>query len=81
MTAPLPVRTCLGCGQTDDHPRHVITMPDHSEVGWHMDCHTRANPPCEVCKSQIAGAKGATGHELREHLVNNTTAVGAGSES
>jgi len=60
-----PVRNCLACGQVDDHPRHVITLPDHSEVTYHMDCHSRMNPPCEVCTAQTANAEGKTGDELR----------------
>ena len=61
------LRNCLGCGQLDDHPRHVIHLGD-TEVCFHMDCHARANPPCEVCAAQIAEAGGITGHELRTHL-------------
>jgi len=64
---PLPVRTCIGCTQADDHPRHVIALPDGSEVTWHMDCHQLATG-CEVCTSQIAGAEGKTGDDLRLHL-------------
>lgn len=64
-----PVRTCIGCGQVDDHPRHVVLVgADHAEVTWHMDCHSRA-ANCDVCASQIADANGATGDELRTHLV------------
>lgn len=62
-----PLRVCLGCGQTDDHPRHVIALQDGSDVPWHMDCHALATG-CDVCKSQIAGAEGVTGDELRTHL-------------
>jgi hypothetical protein len=61
------MRTCLGCGQTDDHPRHVVYLPDGNEVNWHMDCH-RIATGCEVCTSQTAGAEGVIGDELRAHL-------------
>ncbi len=63
-----PVRTCIGCAQSDDHPRHVLATPDGAAVTWHMDCHAIASD-CEVCKAQIAEAKGAKGDKLREHLV------------
>ena len=63
-----PLRTCIGCEQVDDHPRHVIVLPDGSEVGWHMDCHSLATG-CEVCTEQTRGAVGAKGDELRAHLV------------
>lgn len=75
MIAPLPVRNCIACGQQDTDPRHVITLPDHTEINYHMDCHARANPPCPTCTDQIAGAKGKTGGALREHIV--TSAVTA----
>lgn len=61
------LRNCLGCGQTDDHPRHVIHLGE-TEAAWHMDCHARTNPPCEVCADQIREAEGLTGHALRDHL-------------
>lgn len=61
------LRTCIGCTQTDDHPRHVIALPDGSDVGWHMDCHQLATG-CETCAAQLADAGGATGDDLRLHL-------------
>jgi hypothetical protein len=66
----LPVRNCLACGQVDTDPRHVITLPDHSEVGYHMDCHARMNPPCEACVAQTETAQGVTGDAFREHLIS-----------
>lgn len=62
-----PVRTCIGCAQSDDHPRHVVAVADGSSVTWHMDCHALATG-CEVCANQIRDAEGATGDDLREHL-------------
>lgn len=75
MTNPaLPVRTCVGCGQHDDHPRHVVVDPAHGEeIPWHMDCH--ANLGCKTCQSSLTGANGAQGHELRAHIVR--TSAGA----
>lgn len=61
-------RNCIGCGQVDDHPRHVIVLGDGSDAPWHMDCHARSEPGCEVCASQISGANGATGDALRQYL-------------
>jgi hypothetical protein len=63
-----PVRTCIGCEQTDDHPRHVVAHPDGSTVTWHMDCHAIASG-CDVCRDQTAAANGVKGDELRAHLV------------
>lgn len=71
MSAPVanPVKTCLGCGQNDDHPKHVVTLPDHSETTWHNDCHSRANPSCEICTHVVAHSDGRQGDELRAHIV------------
>lgn len=60
---------CIGCGQTDDHPRHVIT----GSQPWHMDCHVLATD-CEVCAEQLQRADttpsndGVKGAELRKRL-------------
>jgi hypothetical protein len=62
-----PIRVCIGCTQSDDHPRHVVGLPDGSDVYWHMDCHALATG-CEVCAAQISGADGVIGDELRVHL-------------
>lgn len=61
------IRSCIACGQADDHPRHVIAQGDAS-ILWHMDCHVIATG-CEVCEQQIGGADGAQGDELRTHLL------------
>lgn len=63
-----PVRTCIGCAQSDDHPRHVLATLDGAAVTWHMDCHSIATG-CEICSAQIDGAKGSKGDDLRKHLV------------
>lgn len=63
----LILRECPGCGQTDDHPRHVVATGGGVDVNWHMDCHVIATK-CEVCASQISEADGAKGDELRVHL-------------
>jgi hypothetical protein len=62
--------TCIGCGQNDNHPKHVVVIDDtHESVAWHMDCHSRASTPCPVCTTQTAGASGVTGDDLRAHLI------------
>lgn len=64
-----PVRTCIGCAQTDDHPRHVIATPDGANVSWHLDCHRIAGN-CEICTEQLLDAPdGVTGDELRTYLL------------
>lgn len=60
------IRSCIACGQDDDHPRHVTATPAGS-VPVHMDCHAAMG--CEVCAQQIGGADGAQGDELRTHLL------------
>lgn len=63
-----PLRTCIGCTQTDDHPRHVIDVGGGDVVTFHMDCHVIATG-CEICAAQTSGAKSAKGDKLREHLL------------
>jgi putative methionine-R-sulfoxide reductase with GAF domain len=64
-----PVRSCLGCGQRDDHPRHTVVIPpDMAEVPWHMDCHA-AITNCELCVPVVKGAKGKTGDTLRTYII------------
>ena len=66
-----PVRSCLGCGATDDHPRHVIDVGDpNTDVAWHLDCHARAG--CDSCAAQTADADGATGTDMLAHLQKGT---------
>lgn len=64
-----PLRTCIGCTKTDDHPRHVVTQSDGTDITWHMDCHVLATG-CTVCARQLEGSDGAAGDALREHLVS-----------
>lgn len=59
-------RSCIGCGQVDDHPRHIVPAGD-TDVFWHHDCH--ATTGCEVCEA--VAAEGLKGDELREHIVAN----------
>lgn len=72
-----PVRTCLGCAQTDDHPRHEIAGPG-GVVGYHMDCCAIARD-CEICKAQLDGVGGVAGNpkgdKLRKYLVSTGPAA------
>jgi hypothetical protein len=61
------LRSCIGCGQVDDHPRHD-TDETGASVLWHHDCHFRATG-CEICEA--VAAEGLTGDELREHIRSN----------
>jgi hypothetical protein len=69
-----PMRVCtpehngmqIGCGQTDDHPRHVIENPGGEDISVHIDCHAAAG--CISCKAQAEGAKGKTGADMLAHI-------------
>lgn len=63
------MRTCIGCEQTDDHPRHVISLADGSEVNWHQDCHALATG-CVACTATVGTAEGLKGDALREHIAS-----------
>lgn len=67
-----PVRPCLGCGQSDDHPRHqVVLPPDMTSVYWHMDCHAQVTG-CEICKPVVQSAQGKTGDDFRKHIMKGS---------
>lgn len=63
------LRTCARCGQTDDHPRHVIAAmaADQKPSNFHMDCHALLG--CPICIEQIKDAEGIQGVELQGHLI------------
>jgi len=64
------VTTCIGCGQTDDHPHHVtVVNAQHDSVSWHFDCHSASSAACESCARQLEGSNGAKGEALRAHLI------------
>lgn len=58
------LRNCIGCGQVDDHPRHIIDVGG-VDTYWHHDCHalTTGDPV-----SQAVADSGLTGDELRAHI-------------
>lgn len=63
------LRTCVRCGQTDDHPRHVIGAPaGQASSNFHMDCHALLG--CRVCLHQLADVDGAQGEELQGLLLD-----------
>ena len=64
-----PIRTCPGCGQQDDHPRHVLDFGD-----WHTDCHAWSSFQCEICQAVVDSHDGIKGDELRAHLEQNDPA-------
>lgn len=71
-----PVRRCgglgVGCGQSDDHPRHVVEVPGSDDVAYHLDCHAAAG--CASCQAQVSGADGATGAQMLDHILANAPA-------
>lgn len=69
------IGSCIGCGQTDDHPHHRIDVGGGQEVVWHNDCHARATPACPVCKAVTDSHGGTlTGDALRAHIAANDPA-------
>lgn len=70
MAADLPIRNCVGCGQSDTDPRHVIDIGGGNLVNWHMDCHSRSDQGCDSCQTAIDAAKGETGEKLRKALTS-----------
>jgi hypothetical protein len=62
------IRTCIGCGQEDDHPRHDIVNVDGSVSSWHHDCHAyvTGHPV-----SKAVADTGLKGDELRDYIIKN----------
>lgn len=63
-------RACLGCGQTDDHPKHVVGTLDGNAVAYHFDCHAATESGCPSCAAQKDGAEHLRGDDFREHIIN-----------
>lgn len=63
-------KVCLGCGQEDDHPKHLVGLQDGSEAAWHMDCHSRATG-CSVCGANVADKGEVKGADFRAHIEEN----------
>lgn len=68
------IRNCIGCGQEDDHPRHIVVNVDGSESPWHHDCHARSTGNAV---SKAIADSGLTGDELRQHIVENDPGAAA----
>lgn len=79
MTAANPIDTCIGCGQTDDHPKHHSFVGDGTWVAWHNDCHSRA-ANCPHCSAVVESAGEVKGDELRAHIEANNPAGAVGAE-
>lgn len=62
-------RTCLYCGQVDDHPKHEKILPGFVSVWGHMDCCAQATQ-CELCVPIVGAADGKRGEELRGHILS-----------
>ena len=61
-----PIRGCDVCGQSDDHPRHVLGHPDHGGTVRHMDC--CAAQGCALCAETEAANEVRRGRALIDHL-------------
>ena len=70
-----PMRTCVACGQTDDHPRHSVLVGD-AWAEYHLDCHALMSPPCQECKARVTGRPPhAIGADLLKHLLDQSSTV------
>lgn len=66
------LRTCLACGQEDNHPHHGVVLQIHPELivaSMHLDCCAQVRN-CDSCRAQTAGANGKTGDEMRAHIAS-----------
>lgn len=79
--APLPLRSCVVCNQTDDHPRCLVVDGTGAALDYHKDCHRNAFGDTYVdadgvtkpylCHAVLgAGGAGLKGDALRSHIVS-----------
>lgn len=70
--AALPQRTCVVCGQTDDHPRCLVDDGTGADLNYHKDCHSNAFGDNLACHAVLSGG-GADlkGDDLRAFIVQN----------
>jgi hypothetical protein len=61
---------CVGCNQTDDHPKHHHGLPNGVLESRHFDCCN-----CDACKVVLKSAKDKRGQELRDHVIENADAI------
>lgn len=72
--APAVVRNqqpCHGCGQNDDHPRHIVVnslTDDSLNSTMHMDC-CAADGGCGHCEPVLEVAGDKRGYDLLDHIV------------
>jgi hypothetical protein len=65
-------RTCIGCGQRDNHPKYITGALNAPPIYWHHDCYVISEQPgWEDVRAMIHGAEGRTGHQLRLHLLRH----------
>lgn len=66
----LPQRTCIACGQTDDHPRCLVDDGTGADLNYHKDCHRIAfgDMPCHQVLNE--GADGLKGDDLRAFITS-----------
>lgn len=77
MADSLVQHMCMGCGQTDDHPKHMFgVIGRNTPPGpWHMDCHVLLGG-CEECAEQLGKCgtstanDGVIGRELQKRLIS-----------
>lgn len=76
---PNPTRVCIGCAQSDDHPRIIVAGlgADHAaDITWHHDCWVIAHPDngtdwgVTEMHRVVEHAAGKQGDELRTYLLS-----------
>lgn len=64
----LPQRSCVVCGQVDDHPRCLVEDGTGADLLYHKDCHRNAfgEMPCHAVLDDSL-----KGDALRAYIVKN----------
>lgn len=72
-----PMRTCIGCLQTDDHPRCIVDTGTGEDVTWHHDCHHAAIGPAD-CHRAVELAAGGTGEDMLAAILSHAAGAVSG---
>lgn len=77
MADSLPIRTCAGCGQSDDHPRmHVAnSMNPAEDLLFHYDCMPAYLRELHPSPAYEATAKGLRGEDVRKAVVKQAEKI------
>jgi len=74
------MRVCVVCGQVDNHPRDVVSLPGDQVAYHHHDCGARLEPACPSCLWLVQHKGDLTGDDWRQHIGSLHAAMDDGQQ-